>query len=296
MELINIFNVYWIHYKSFDSITILEQIKLQKELILMNKKIKYPVIIVFAVLYLVSDALGAKYLPGYAFFWTLISVLGALTIYFYNDSILIFSYINKKWNQWVKKPQVTWEIFHTVQTDDSKKFDTAKDKLFKMLSEKGSLNTLNDHHDQVIYEVEVPDIRRYSLNLLQLDNDVCEITISYKCTLSYKKSADELEHALKFFSTMTQHISVTEEENIYENKALYNPPIYKLLLSFTGMNPFYGLMTKKIDQKEIESFSLSFTQQSCSISIEDNDLTIVSPNPDDLSDVVENYLPLSELI
>lgn len=262
----------------------------------MQKKVKYTLILIFAILYLVSDALGAKYLPGYEFFWTLISVLGVLAIYFYNDSISIFSFTNKMWNKWVKKPQVTWEISHTVQTNDSNKFNTAKEKLLKKLTEKGDINIIHDQQEYATYQIEAPDIRKYSLNLLHLDNDICEITISYKCTLSYKQSKDELDYSLNFFNKMTQHISVSEEKSIYENESLYNPPIYKLLLSFTGMNPFYGLMTKRIDQNEINSYSLSFTQQSCSVDISNNTLTIVSPNSNDLSDVVENYLPLSELI
>src|SRR5690625_1604441 len=106
----------------------------------LKKRIKYITIIIFAIIYLISGAIGTKYLPGYEFFWTLISVLGALTIYFYNDSISIFSFVNRRWNQWVKKPQVTWEISHTVQTDDSRKFNIAKEKLFKMLTKKGDIN------------------------------------------------------------------------------------------------------------------------------------------------------------
>ncbi len=144
--------------------------------------------------------------------------------------------------------------------------------------------------------MEIPDIRRYSLYLSHLDNDVCEIIVSYKCTLSYQQSKKELDYSLKFFQDMTQHIGIVEDKSLYENDALFNPPIYKLSLSFTGMNPFYGLMTKRIDQRQIDSFSLDFTQQSCSINISENKLTITSTSPDDLSDVVENYLPLSELI
>lgn len=266
-------------------------------MIMMKKKIiKYSFIVGFAILYLASVGLGAKYLPGYDFFWTLIGVLGALAIYFYNDSIFIFSIVNKQWNKWIKKPQVTWEISHTVQTEDSSKFDATKEKLFQILIKKDKINILHDTSEHAEYQIEVPDIRKYSLNLSNLDNDICEITVSYKCTLPYRKSTNELEDSLKFFSNMTQHISITEDKSIHENTALFNPSIYRLLLSFTGMNPFYGLMTKRIDQRVINSFSLSFTQQSCSVDITDNMLSIVSSDPNDLSDVVENYLPLSELI
>lgn len=261
----------------------------------MNKKVKYLLIVMFAILYLVSDAIGTKYLPGYEFFWTFISVTGALAIYFYNDSIFLFSFINKKWNQWYKKPQVTWEISNSIQTADSNAFDIAKQKLLQKLTEKGEYRIITDEYNHIDIKQEIPDIRNYTLHLQHIDHDMFEIIISYKCTLSYQKSEIELVNSLKFFHHMTQHISIAEDKSLYENEALYSPPTYTLLLSFTGINPFYGLMTKRIDKKEIESFNLNFNQQNCSISIRDNQLEIVSLNSDDLSDVVENYLPLSEL-
>lgn len=263
----------------------------------MNKKIKYPIIILFALLYLYLEAIGTKYLPDYGFVWTLVSVLSCLFLYFYNDSIIIFSFINRKWNEWVKKPQVTWEISHAIQTNNEDCLITTNKKLIDYLKKKSkyTFTIQQDTENYLEYQIELPDIRKYSLSLNTIEDDIFELTIAYKCTLSYKQSRKELTAALNFFQTMTQHISISNEKNPNEFNELFNEPLYTLLLSFTGLNPFYGLMTKRIDQKEIESFSLEFTQQNCTIKITNNELTIVSSSQEVLDDVVSNYLALSDI-
>lgn len=263
----------------------------------MKKKIKYPLIISFAILYLVSEALGDKFLPDYSFFWSLVSVIGCLSIYFYNDSILIFSFFNKKYNKFIKKPQVTWEISHSLQTTSENCFHITNEKLSTMLADKSSDNfkILNREETFIEYEVELPDIRKYKLHLEIIEEDLYELTIHYKCTLSYNQSQSELKDALQFFQTLTQHINIYDEPNIEGYNELFLEPNYLLILSFTGFNPFYGLMTKRLDEREINSFSLIFNQENSQIEIEKNILKIQSTKQDELHYIVNNYLALSDL-
>lgn len=253
---------------------------------------KYGLIITFTLLYLLVQLFNPELLPGYDFFWTFISVGAALALYLYNDSIFFFSIVNNIRNSCFRKPQVTWKIYYTFQTNQSDCFKSLSDKMINE-SRDSSLQIIENDDNLLVYDVEKPDIRRYSLSSLLLDEDTLELTCSYKCTLSYKKSKSELNLSTNFFNSLFMPIG--KIDTMDQQNPLITKPSYRLELSFSKFNPVYGLMTKRLSQNKIDNFSLTFQEKSAQITIEKNCMTIICSDLEDLQYVSKNYIALSDV-
>lgn len=276
---------------NFDKIIIKGAIFLIKDNI--KKIIKYIVILVLSLIYLITQ-IYSDILPDYDFLWTLFSILGALAIYFYNDSIFLFTLFNNLWNCIWRKPQVTWEMYYSFHTTQPDSFILASEKLLSCLNKNGSLKVLEETTDYIEYELEKPDIRKYSLNCTLIDDNTFALTSYYKCTLSYKESKKELDNATTFSEKLFSSIAKIDEK-ISEQNPLLEVPYHTLRLSFSKYNPVYGLMVKRLNQNKIENFKLSFEEGDSEIIIEKNCITIRSRSLTELKLISKNYLALTDI-
>jgi len=257
------------------------------------KIIKYSIILLLSIGYLFVQVYS-DFFPTYDFLWTCFSVLGALVIYFYNDSIFVFTLLNSLWNSIWRKPQVTWEMYYSFHTTQYNSFDLASKRLVSSLSHNDSLKVLEETSNYIEYEVEKPDIRKYSLNYTLIDDDTFELTSYYKCTLSYKESKKELDNAITFFESLFTPIAKIDEK-ITEQNPLIDIPYHTLKLSFSKYNPVYGLMVKRLNKNKIENFNLNFEEGSSKIIIEKNCISITSSDLNELKLISKNYLALTDI-
>lgn len=266
-----------------------------KYLIKDNKKkiAKYSIILLFSFVYLIVQ-IYSDFFPDYDFLWTLFSILGALVIYFYNDSIFIFTLANSTWNYIWRRPQVTWEIFYSFNTTQDNGFSLASERLLSSLNSNDSLRVLEETTTYIEYEVEKPDIRKYSLDCTPIDDDTLMLTSYYKCTLSYKESKNELDNAINFSEKLFTPIARIDEIT-NEQTPLIELPCYTLKLSFLKYNPVYGLMIKRLNKNKIENFNLNFKEGSSEILIEKNCITIKSSDLTELKLISKNYLALTDI-
>ena len=262
----------------------------------MLKLFKYLAIVLISIVYVIIQFIDSSLLPGYEPLWTTLTVIAALLLYFYNDSFFVFSFFNNFLNFIWRKPQVTWEIFYTFQTENENAFEVISERITSanIVEQSNKMNILHNTENYFEFEIEAPDVRKYRLSSQCVCEDIKEICLSYKCTLSYKNSKTELERAKKFLSKLFNPI---EKKDCVENEIepLLINPTYTLKLSFLGYNPVYGLMVKRINQNEIESFSLNFSQKKAIIDIEKNFMSICSEDIDQLEEISKHYLALSDL-
>ncbi len=89
----------------------------------MGKILKYFFILALSIAYLFVEFVNPDFLPGYESIWTLVTVVVALALYFYNDSFFVFSVVNNALNHLWRKPQVTWELYYAFQTYNEDAFN-----------------------------------------------------------------------------------------------------------------------------------------------------------------------------
>ncbi|MEB6085062.1 hypothetical protein [Enterococcus casseliflavus] len=262
----------------------------------MGKILKYFFILALSIAYLIVQFVNPDFLPGYESIWTLVTVVVALALYFYNDSFFVFSVVNNALNHLWRKPQVTWELYYAFQTYNEDAFNVSSNRLTSLIAQTSQLSILNNEENYLEFEIESPDIRKYRISSIQIDEELQEITCSYKCTLSFKSSKKELDKANDFFSKLFNTIGKQDDHGTERQTGpmLINPT-YTLKLSFSGYNPVYGLMVRRINQNEVKSFSLKFEQGESVIIIEKNFMEIQSENLKQLEEISKHYLALSDV-
>ncbi|EHZ2968478.1 hypothetical protein CUN31_03345 [Enterococcus faecalis] len=261
----------------------------------MPKIFKYSIIIIFAVVYSIVQLFNPKILPGFETLWSILTVIVALALYFYNDSLWVFSFVNNIWNNLWRKPQVTWEMSFVFQTTDQNIFNNASQKLTRHFNELSSIEIIHNTENYLEFQIEKPDIRKYTLSLNEIDDDIFEICCSYKCTLSFKKSKKELTISKDFFSKIFNSFSKIEYSED-DSFPLASNNSYTLILSFSDSNPVYGLMARRINPDDIKSFSIDIMQEKASIKIQKNYMKIVTNDINQLEEISKNYLALADTI
>ncbi|MGM8140339.1 hypothetical protein [Enterococcus italicus] len=262
----------------------------------MGKTFKYFLIIILSIAYIIVQFVNPDLLPGYEAIWTLVTVIVALALYFYNDSFFVFSVFNNALNHFWRKPQVTWELYYAFQTYNEDAFNMSSSRLTNLVTQTSQLSILHNEENYLEFETESPDIRKYKISTTQIDEELQEIVCSYKCTLSFKSSKKELDNANDFFSKLFNAIGKQDNSGADRQiEPILMNPTYTLKLSFSGYNPVYGLMVRRINQNEVESFSLKFEQGESNIIIEKNFMEIQSENLKELEEISKHYLALSDV-
>lgn len=259
------------------------------------KKIWYSLVIVFSIIYLI--VLFIKDGLVYDFFINLVTVIGALSIYFYNDSITIFKWYNELLNKLIKKPQVTWECDYSVSCKEDNCFETAISELNEYLSKdqfSDTIKIIDNTPNQYTIIIENPDMKQYSIAKLNVEEELFELHFYYKCTMRYKESKTEFNKSITLFNDLTKKLSIltkNDDEFIYDTV-----PLYIVKISMRKMNPFFGLMTKRLNEENTRNIELSFEQGDVKINSSNNLMTITSNNQERIKKVTREYIALSATI
>ncbi|PKE12353.1 hypothetical protein CW685_05085 [Macrococcoides caseolyticum] len=258
----------------------------------MYKKLKYTLLIIFSVVYIFF--LWWKDGFTFDFFMGLFAVIGGLCVYFYNDSIIIFRWINEGLNRYKRKPQITWISNYTIATEQEESFDVAKEELIRILTNQDKFNSLkylDDDENTFRVQIETPSIKQFNIDKTLIQEDLCELDFSYKTTLSYIDSKTEFDNSLLFYSDISKKISAYYDDQLDSHK-----PLYSVKISIEGMNPFYGLVTRKIDKDDVENVSLKFNYGEAEIETNDNILIIRSTNLEEIKKATKEYIALTNSI
>ncbi|MCG2209469.1 hypothetical protein K4U78_11195 [Staphylococcus epidermidis] len=258
----------------------------------MKKKLKYFFIVLFAIVYIL--VLFVKDGFVYDFFISTFSILSALSVYFYNDSITIFKWYNEIVNKFIKKPQVTWECDYSVSCKEEDCFKTAKKELDDFLNEDQYSNTikiLDKTYNKYTLLIENPDIKQYSVEKLNVEEELFELHFYYKCNLRYKESKTEFNNSITLFNDLTKKIAILSKN---EDEFLSDTtPLYTVKISMSKMNPFFGLTTKRLNKESTRNTELSFEQEGAKIKSSDNIMTITSNSQEKIKKVTREYIALS---
>lgn len=73
-------------------------------------------------------------------------------------------------------------------------------------------------------------------------------------------------------------------------------PVYDVEIYFKNYNPFHRVFVKYFDEKEVEEFRLIVVENNCNITVEKNNMKIVSSDRDEINTVVNNYIAISKVI
>lgn len=261
----------------------------------MTKKIRYIFIILFSIVYLIVLFIKDGFV--YDFYFNFVTVIGAISIYFYNDSITIFKWYNEVLNRFFKKPQVTWECDYAVTCTEDDCFETAKNELSEYLNKDQYSDTMKivvDNSMKYTIIIENPDIKQYSVEKLNVEEELFELHFYYKCTLIYKESKTEFNKSITLFNDLTKKISIlTKNEDQYLYETL---PLYTVRISMSEMNPFFGLMTKRLNEDNSRNIKLSFEQEDVNIHSSENLMTITSNNQEKIKKITGEYIALSSTI
>ncbi|MBC1359475.1 hypothetical protein [Listeria booriae] len=263
----------------------------------MRKVVKYILVLIFSVLYLIASSFGESWLPKFDDLWTIISVLGFLCLYFYNESLLIFSWVNKTKN-YFRKPQITWNLCYAVQTSAENSFDDTNLELLEYLKGKAGesqVRIIGKNETDCEYHIKTPDIRIYKLTQMDLDDDRIQMIIEYECTLIYKDSKTEIEEGLEFFKKLTERISIENKCELDEHMPLFQKPTFTLRLAFAELNPFYGMLVKRIDDKNIDTFEMQFKRGEALLKIKNSSMEIITDSEKYLKSVVRDYIVLANI-
>lgn len=258
----------------------------------MKKKIRYFFIILFAIVYIivlfVTDGLA------YDFFMSTFSILGALSVYFYKDSISIFKWFNEFLNKFIKKPQVTWECDYSVSSTEDDCFKIATKELDEYLSKDRYSNTikiLDNVPNMYTVLISNPDLKKYSVEKLNVEEDLYELHFYYSCSLRYKESKTEFNNSIALFNSLTKRIAIfSQNDNEYINDTT---PLYTVKISMNKMSPFFGLTTKRLNKEKMRNIELSFEQEEVKISSSDNLMTITSSSQEKIKKITKEYIALS---
>lgn len=261
----------------------------------MNKKIRYSLITIFSIIYLV--VLFIKDGLVYDFFINLATVAGALTIYFYNDSLTIFKWYNEFLNRFIKKPQVTWECDYSVSCTEDDCFETSINELNEYLNKdkySDTIKIIDDNEKKYTIMIANPDIKQYSVEKLNIEEELFELHFYYKCTLRYRESKTEFNKSITLFNDLTKKIALlskNEDEYIHDTT-----PLYTVKISMSEMNPFFGLMTKRLNDENTHNIELSFEQDDVKINSSNNLMTITSNSQEKIKKITREYIALSVTI
>lgn len=260
----------------------------------MRKKIGFIFILIFSFGYVVVVFL----IDGIAYssFITLFTILGALSVYFYNNSVTIYRWWNEALNKYKRKPQITWISNYTVASMGEESFETAKRELIRILEDQDKFNSLkylDDTENTFRVQIETPAIKQFNIDKTSVQEEISEFDFSYKTTLSYAESKNEFDKALVFFNEICNKLPLCHDDN---DEILIKSPTYNVRISIDNMNPFYGLVTRKIDKERVENVSLKFNYGKAEIETNDNLLIITSTNLEEIKKATKEYIALTNTI
>lgn len=226
-------------------------------------------------------------------YWQLSTIVPVLII-FYSESKVIYRNINKLYS---------FALGKTVGFETSYKFDTESDNkaidYLNYLSEsladrnvsilKRSVDRQSDGN-RVNFRTESENgiINDYTLvtsTNSEFMNSKVELFVKYQ--ISYR---DVRKSWIEFRSILESSFSGVGK---ILNSQRYSVKIYSK--KDKAFNPFYRLIVKNIDPKNIEIFELKYTERKMSITTSANCIYAVSPELSDINSIIAEYIPLTSL-
>lgn len=265
------------------------------------KKIRIIAVLILVTLFFMYQLIHFQ--MSIDWFSGIISAIMFLCTYLYNDSLFIFTGINRFIMRWFSKPEITWETNYSFQIKKDENISRIPEKIRDSVENIYKSNDLKEQDqgqdDSKYYHFSMhnPVNRTFDVSVQENleDEEWIDVNLVTNCTVSFVNSEAELSKSEKLFRKLTDEFQVYDEsKNDYE---YLHGKIIKLSMIFLNKNPYYGMMLKRIDESDIKSFNLQLKKDNCSIEIKKHCLIIDNAGEiDDVKAILKSYLPLPDVI
>ncbi|MBJ7635360.1 hypothetical protein C6P26_07970 [Weissella confusa] len=212
-----------------------------------------------------------------------------MLVVLYFESEWLYRLINKL-VAWCKAQTVGFDAGLKLKFDDSEHINLINS--VKQALEKVGYTPTNRDINQVGNDVRIDvttvDGIKFELNLGQTFSDSTGITTA-NLQLSFQISYRNVANAWEVFNKIQQ--DVTETMKI--QKRTYNLSLYSKVDS--KFNPFYKLIVKNLNPKDIEEFTLKYKDGDVKITTSKNKIYATGNDSKAMEKVIKNYIPFTQL-
>lgn len=218
------------------------------------------------------------------------TALSALWLWLLDNSKTVFI----AWNSVkmrLSRDTVAWQATDVFDVDSSFDFNRHCKKYIDQLNSKEVIaSVITENATKIVVELHVGKKQELLKIFLSDKDDFYQIKFIQSSSMSYKDSRSEYIHFQSLIEKFKKYMSQVDGTSYFLGRA----ELFTVSLQFKKSNPFYHLTVRHVDNVEIESFNLEFTDGDVKVKISKNSITLISKEKDNISLALKNYIAISE--